>query len=41
MPRTYVINDLKREEIAGTFYKNEMQKANQKELGIEKVVKSY
>ena len=41
VPWTYVINDLKREEIAGTFYKNEMQKANQKELGIEKVVKSY
>ena len=25
MPRTYVINDLNEEEIAGTFYKNEWQ----------------
>ena len=29
---TYVINDLNGEEITGTFYKNELQKANQKEF---------
>ena len=25
---TYIINDLKREETVGTFYKKELQKAN-------------
>ena len=34
---TYVINDLDREEIVGTFYKKELQKANQKV--IEKLIK--
>ena len=29
-PWTYVISDLKGEEIVGTFYKNELQKTNQK-----------
>ena len=36
---TYVINDLKGEEIVGTFYEKELQKTNQKEFGIEQVVK--
>ena len=36
---TYVINDLKGEEIIGTFYKNELQKTNQVEFRIEKVIK--
>ena len=27
-PQTYVINDLNREEIVGTFYKKDLQKAN-------------
>ena len=36
---TYVIGDLKGEEIVGTFFKNELQKANQKEFRIEKVIK--
>ena len=36
---TYVIGDLKREETAGTFYKKELQKANQKEFRVEKVIK--
>ena len=36
---TYVINDLNGEEIVGTFYKNELQKTNQKEFRIEKVIK--
>ena len=34
-----VINDLNRDEIVGTFYKNELQKTNQKEFRIEKVIK--
>ena len=38
-PWTYVINDLNGEEITGTFYENELQKANQKEFRIEKVIK--
>ena len=38
-PWTYVINDLNGEEIVGAFYKNELQKANQKEFRIEKVIK--
>ena len=39
VPWTYVIGDLKGEEIVGTFFKNELQKANQKEFRIEKVIK--
>ena len=30
VPWTYAINDFKGEEIAGTFYENELQKINQK-----------
>ena len=37
VPWTYVINDLNGEEIIGTFY--ELQKTNQKEFRIEKVLK--
>ena len=36
---TYVINDLNGEEIIGSFYKKELQKTNQKEFRIEKVIK--
>ena len=36
---TYVINDFNGEDITGTFYENELQKANQKEFRIEKVIK--
>ena len=36
---TYVINDLNGEEITGTFYEKELQKTNQEELRIEKVIK--
>ena len=36
MPWTYVINDLKSEEIVGTFYEKELQKINQKEFRVEK-----
>ena len=39
VPWTYVIDDLNGEEIIGTFYEKELRKTNQKELGIEKVIK--
>ena len=35
----HVINDLNSEEIIGTFYKKEMQKIDQQEFRIEKVIK--
>ena len=39
VPWTYVINDLNGEEIIGSFYEKELQKTNQKEFRIEKVLK--
>ena len=39
VPWTYVINDLNGEEILGTFYEKELQKTNQEEFRIEKVIK--
>ena len=39
VPWTYVINDLNREEIIGTFYEQELQGTNQQEFRIEKVIK--
>ena len=39
VPWTYVINDLNGEEIMGTFYGKELQKTNQEEFRIEKVIK--
>ena len=39
LPWTYVINDLNDEEIDGTFYEKDLQKTNQKEFEIEKVIK--
>ena len=39
VPWTYVIIDLKDEEIVGMFYKKELQKTNQKEFRAEKVIK--
>ena len=39
VPWTHVINDLNGDEITRTFYKEELQKANQKEFRIEKVIK--
>ena len=39
VPWTYVINDLNVEEIIGIFYEKELQKTNQKEFRIEKVLK--
>ena len=38
VPWTYVINDLNGEEIMGTFYEKELQKTNQEEFRIEKVI---
>ena len=39
IPWTYVINDLSGEEITGTFYEKELQKASQEEFRIEKVIR--
>ena len=39
VPWTYVINDLSEEEIIGTFYEKELQKTNQEEFRIEKVIR--
>ena len=39
IPGTYVINDLNGEKITGSFYEKELQKTNQKEFRIEKVLK--
>ena len=36
---TYVINDLKGEEIIGTFYEKDLQKTNQEGFRMEKVIK--
>ena len=39
VPWTYVIKDLNGEEIIGTFYEKELQKASKEEFRIEKVIK--
>ena len=39
VPWTYVISDLKGEEIVGKFYEKDLQKTNQKEFRVEKVKK--
>ena len=39
VPRTYVTNHLNSEEIIGTFCEKDLQKTNQKEFRIEKVIK--
>ena len=39
VPRTYVISDLNGEAVIGTLYKKELQKTNQKEFRIEKLIK--
>ena len=39
VPWTHAINDLNGEEITGSFYEKELQKTNQKEFRIEKVLK--
>ena len=39
VPWTYVIDDLNGEKITGTFYEKELQKMDQQELRIEKLIK--
>ena len=39
IPGTYVINDLNGKKITGSFYEKELQKTNEKEFRIEKVLK--
>ena len=39
VPWTYVISDINSKEIIGRFYEKELQKANQEEFRIEKVIK--
>ena len=39
VPWTYVINDLNGEEIIGNFCEKELQKTDQQEFRIEKVIK--
>ena len=39
VPWTYVVSDLKNEEIVRTFCEKELQKTNQKEFIVEKVIK--
>ena len=39
VPWTYVIDDLNGQEITGTFYEKELQKIDQQEFRIEKVIK--
>ena len=39
VPWTYLISELKGKEIFGTFYENKLQKTNQKEFRIEKIIK--
>ena len=39
VPWTYVINDLNGEETIRTFYEKQLQKTNQQEFRIEKVIK--
>ena len=40
MPWTYVFRDLKDEKIFGTFYKEELQKTNQKDFRVENIIKT-
>ena len=37
--QTYVVRNLKGEEIVGTFYRKEFQKRNRKEFRVEKLIK--
>ena len=39
LPWTYVISDFNGEEIVRTFYEKELQKTNQTDFRIEKVIK--
>ena len=37
-PWTYAISDMNGEKITGSFYEKELQKTNQKEFRIEKII---
>ena len=39
MLQTYVISDFNGKEMVGTFYEKELQKTNQTEFRVEKVIK--
>ena len=39
LPWTYVISDFNGKEVVGTFYEKELQKTNQTEFRIRKVIK--
>ena len=39
VPWAYIINDLNGEDIIGTFYEKELQKTNQQEFRVEKVIR--
>ena len=39
MPRTYVIENVNREETVGKFYEKELEKTNQTGFRVEKVIK--
>ena len=39
VPWTYAVNDINGDTIIGIFYKNELQKTNQKEFRIKNVIK--
>ena len=39
VPWTYTINDLNGKKVIGTFYEKELQKTNQREFRIEKILK--
>ena len=39
VPWTYVINDFNGDKIIGTFYEKELQKINQREFRMEKVIR--
>ena len=39
VPWTYVTSDLNSEEVLGIFYEKELQKTNQEQFRIEKVIK--
>ena len=39
VPWIYVISDLNGDQIVGSFYEKELQKTNQKQFRIEKVIK--
>ena len=39
MPWTYIISDLKGQEVVSTIYKKEFKKTNQKKFRVEKIIK--